>query len=81
MFMKTSNVESFYGRCPQSQYLNQQFNKCCSMEKWYSPNKNTCVIQKQSNCPQGQYFNDYYKQCCDNDQYYHNGSKMCVNMK
>lgn len=81
MFIQTSTVEGFYGSCPQSQYLNQQFNKCCSMEKWYSPSKNTCVAQQQGSCPKGQYTNDKYKVCCDKDKYYHGASKTCVNMK
>ena len=81
IFVQTSNVEGFYGACPQSQYLNQQFNKCCAMEKWYAPNRNTCVDQQQGSCPQGQYFNDRYSKCCDKDKYYHDGPKMCVNMK
>lgn len=81
MFVKLSTVEGFYGSCPQSQYLNQEFNKCCSMEKWYSPSKNTCVIQQQGACPKGQYVNDKYNKCCDKDKYYHDGFKKCVNMK
>ena len=81
MFVKTSNIENFYGSCPQNQYLNQQFNKCCSMEKWYSPSVNTCVVQELGSCPKGQYINDKYKTCCDKDKYYHDGIKKCVNMK
>lgn len=81
MFVKSSTVEGFYGSCPQSQYLNQEFNKCCSMEKWYSPSKNTCVVQQQGACPKGQYVNDKYNKCCDKDKYYHYGFKKCVNMK
>jgi len=82
MFIQTiKKVEGFYGACPQSQYLNQQFNKCCAMEKWYSPIKNTCVAQQQGSCPNGQYTNDKYKVCCDKDKYYHSVSKKCVNMK
>jgi len=81
MFIQTSTVEGFYGSCPQSQYLNQEFNKCCSMEKWYSPSKNTCVVQQQGACPKGQYVNDKYNKCCDKDKYYHYGFKKCVNMK
>lgn len=81
MFVKTSSIENFYGSCPQSQYLNQEFNKCCAMEKWYAPNRDTCVVQEQGICPKGQYINVRYNKCCDKDKYYHNGSKMCVNMK
>jgi hypothetical protein len=81
MFMQTSNVEGFYRSCPQNQYLNKQFNKCCAMEKWYSPSRNTCLAQQQGSCPLGQYINDKYSKCCDKDKYYHNGSKTCVNMK
>jgi hypothetical protein len=51
------------------------------MEKWYSPSKNTCVIQQQGACPKGQYVNDKYNKCCDKDKYYHDGFKKCVNMK
>ena len=81
MFMQTSNVEGFYRSCPQNQYLNKQFNKCCAMEKWYSPSRNTCLAQQQGSCPLGQYINDKYSKCCDKDKYYHDGSKTCVNMK
>ena len=81
MFMQTSNVEGFYRSCPQNQYLNKQFNKCCAMEKWYSPSRNTCLAQQQGSCPLGQYINDKYRKCCDKDKYYHDGSKTCVNMK
>lgn len=81
MFIETSKIEGFYGGCPQSQYLNQEFNKCCAMEKWYSPSKNTCVVQQQGACPKGQYTNDKYKVCCDKDKYYHGVVKKCVNMK
>ena len=81
MFMQTSNVEGFYRSCPQNQYLNKQFNKCCAMEKWYSPSRNTCLAQQQGSCPLGQYINDKYSKCCDKDKYYHGGSKTCVNMK
>jgi len=81
LFVQTVKVEGFYGGCNNNQYLNQQFNKCCSMEKWYSPTKNTCVAQQQGSCPKGQYTNDKYKVCCDKDKYYHSVSKKCVNMK
>jgi hypothetical protein len=81
MFVKTSNIENFYGSCPQSQYLNQQFNKCCAMERWYAPNRYTCVVQQLGACPKGQYINDHYKQCCDKDKYWHDGVKKCVVMK
>ena len=80
MFVQTIK-EGFYGSCPQSQYLNQEFNKCCAMEKWYSPTKNTCLAQQQGACPKGQYNNDRYKECCDKDKYWHNGAKKCVVMK
>lgn len=81
MFMQTSNVEGFYRSCPQNQYLNKQFNKCCAMEKWYSPSRNTCLAQQQGSCPLGQYINDKYSKCCDKDKYYHSKLKKCVNMK
>jgi len=81
MFEKTSKIEGFYGVCPESQYLNQEFNKCCSMQKWYSPSKNTCVVQHEGACPKGQYINDKYNKCCSKDKYYHYGVKKCVNMK
>jgi len=79
MFERTSSLTE--GFCPPNQYLNQDFDKCCVVQNWYSPIKNTCISQQQGNCKSGQYMNDKFNECCDKDKYYHSKLKKCVNMK